>query len=141
MQACQECRRRAQQARGRHNHRVLEKYGISEEQWEEGKLSRKKIAELSSLLRWSQGLTKLCLNDNKIVDVSGLTLTDGLTKLHLSANQIVDVSGLTLTEGLKTLDLNYNQIVDVSGLTLTEGLTKLHLSENQIVDMLSLIHI
>ena len=98
-----------------------EKYGISKEQWEEGELSRKKIAALPSLLQWSQGLTKLDLSHNQIMDVSGLTLTQGLTELNLRCNQIVDVSGLTLTEGLTTLNLSYNPIVDVIGLTLTEG--------------------
>ena len=98
-----------------------EKYGISKEQWEEGELSRKEIAELPSLLQWSQGLTKLDLSHNQIVDVSGLTLTEGLTTLDLNYNQIVDVSGLTLTEGLKTLFLTGNEIVDVTVLTLPLG--------------------
>ena len=39
-------------------------------------------------------LTELDLNDNQIVDVSGLTLTEGLTVLYLGNNQIV-VSYLT----------------------------------------------
>ena len=76
-----------------------EKYGISKEHWDEGELSRKKIAALPSLLQWSQGLTKLDLSHNQIMDVSGLTLTQGLTELNLRCNPIVDVSGLTLTEG------------------------------------------
>ena len=110
-----------------------EKYGISKEQWEEGKLSRKKITELPSLLQWSQGLTTLDLSENQIVDVSGLTLTEGLTTLNLSRNQIVDVSGLTLTEGLTGLYLSSNQIVDVSGLTLPEGLRELDLTDQCLV--------
>ena len=125
MQTRQECWRRAQQARGGHDH-FQEKYGISKEQWEEGKLSFKKIAELPSLLQWSQGLTKLYLSENQIVDVSGLTLTEGLETLDLSSNQIVDVSGLTLTEGLTTLYLGGNQIVDVTVLTLPLGCQLLH---------------
>ena len=109
-----------------------EKHGISREQWEEGHLSRKQIAELPSLLQFPHGLTELDLCDNQIVDVSGLNLPEGLTGLDLSHNQIVDVSGLTLPEGLTSLNLTHNQIVDVSGLTLPEGLTMLILNNNQI---------
>ena len=76
-----------------------EKYGISKEQWEEGELSRKEIAELPSLLQWSQGLTKLDLSHNQIVDVSGLTLTEGLTELILEGNEIVDFTVLTVPLG------------------------------------------
>ena len=98
-----------------------EKYGISKEQWEEGELNYMEIAELPSLLQWSQGLTSLNLSLNQIVDVSGLILPERLTTLYLSGNQIVDVSGLTLPEGLTELYLRGNQIVDLTVLTLPVG--------------------
>ena len=80
-----------------------EKYGISKEQWEEGELIYMEIAELPSLLQWSQGLTSLNLSHNQIVDVSGLTLPEGLKELNLSGNQIVDVTVLTLPVGCRLL--------------------------------------
>ena len=49
--------------------------------WEEGDLSDLNIAELPSLLQWSQGLTELNLESNQIADVSRLTLPEGLTRL------------------------------------------------------------
>ena len=58
-----------------------EEYGISEDQWEAGELSRKSITELPPKLQFPPKLTELDLNFNQIVDVSGLTLPEGLTRL------------------------------------------------------------
>ena len=117
----------------------LEKHDISDKELEEGELGEKGITNLPSLLRFHLDLLRLNLSWNKIVDVSGLTLTVRLTHLDLSNNNIVDVSRLTLLKGLTYLDLSGNKIEDVSGLILTEVLTYLDLSSNLIWDVSELI--
>ena len=49
----------------------LEKYAISKEEWETGRLSSKGINEIPHLLPWPEGLTTLYLNNNKTCRLPG----------------------------------------------------------------------
>ena len=88
-----------------------------------------------SILSINKKLKKLFLNYNQINDVSKLQFSTYLTSLDLSNNQINDVSKLPLFNNLTSLDLSSNQINDVSKLPLFNNLTSLGLAGNQISDV------
>lgn len=104
-------------------------------------------------------LKHVCLDDNKIAKIEGLTSNKSLTllslrqnqiqkienldnlhleELNLSQNDIKRITGLSRLPCLKTLDLSKNHIEHLVGLQAIESLRFLNLSLNNIVKVLQL---
>jgi Leucine-rich repeat (LRR) protein len=77
----------------------------------------------------------LNLFDNKISDLSGLSIFSNLTQLYLKNNQILDLSPISSLMNLIKLDLTENHIDEISNLTTLTELTHLYLRKNHIIDI------
>jgi endonuclease/exonuclease/phosphatase family metal-dependent hydrolase len=83
-------------------------------------------------------LTRLVLEDNKIVDINPLSGLTNLTELWLYNNKTVDISPLSGLTNLTHLVLGNNKIVDISPLLGLTNLTHLWLFSNQISNISAL---
>jgi len=85
-------------------------------------------------------LKQLCLDDNKIRRIQGLTSNKSLTSLSLRQNSIVDIENL---DGLylEELNLSQNEIKKISGLSQLVCLKELDLSKNHIQHLMGLQNI
>ncbi len=93
------------------------------------------IVDLTGL-EFANNLTFLQLKSNRIEDISALANLTRLTELHLGGNRIEDISPLANLTQLTVLRLNENgQIEDISSLANLTQLRRADLDRNQIVDV------
>jgi protein phosphatase 1 regulatory subunit 7 len=93
-------------------------------------LKNNKITKIEGLTN-SKTLKILDLSENEIEDVEGLDNLN-LTELYLSANRIQIVKGFTKLDKLRVLDLSINDITLLGGLSQLISLRTLLLSKNKI---------
>ena len=77
-------------------------------------------------------LTHICLNNEKIVDITSLAKCKSLVRIYLRNNMIVDISPLSKCSSLKDLHICNNEITDISCLVNCASLSQLHITDNKI---------
>ena len=85
-------------------------------------------------------LKLVCLDDNKITKIEGLTSNKSLTSLSLRQNQITKIENLD-NLNLEELNLSQNEITRISGLSRLPCLNNLDLSKNHIQHLVGLQNI
>ncbi len=100
-------------------------------------------------------LKRLCVDEGKIIDLSGLEHAINLENLCLPdtknwysidepgvpCNQVADLSPLAELSKLTHLNLGYSRITDISPLAGLSELTKLDLGQNNVADFSALAHL
>ena len=94
-------------------------------------LSFRSIGKIENIVGFS-GLTKLCLDNNKIKDIINLDSLVSLRWLDLSFNRIHKIQGLRMLVNLEDLSLYSNKISIIEGLENCTSLQCLSLGSNRI---------
>ena len=80
-------------------------------------------------------ITELYLQNNRLIDISGIKLFKNIEALYLEYNKLTDISVLNNLNKLETLLISNNQIKDISVLKDLKNLEILNISNNQIKDI------
>ena len=103
-------------------------------------LSFKRISKIENLIGFEK-LVKLCLDNNAIEEISGLSHLTSLKWLDLSFNKIRKIHGLDNLVNLEDLSLYSNKISSVEGLEKLGKLQCLSLGNNRIDSMEQIIRL
>ncbi|KAI9276372.1 hypothetical protein BY458DRAFT_433575, partial [Sporodiniella umbellata] len=100
---------------------------------EEIDLVHLKVSDLTDLrLERFKHLKQLCLRQNLIIDIEGLSSLSNLTSLDLYDNKISHIRGLNDLVTLTSLDLSFNKIKHVKNIEKLTELTDLYFVSNKI---------
>jgi len=138
-----------EQKRENAKQQFLEKYGISEDDFQKGHMFEKKLGN-EGIIEWTEimptNLRSMLLSDNQIGDEGMIALAknlpSGLTQLYIADN-IIGNDGVialaeNLPEGLRRMSIDGNKIGDKGAKILASKLPKtlktLHIEDNNISD-------
>ncbi|MBR2714771.1 MAG: protein kinase, partial [Ruminococcus sp.] len=83
----------------------------------------------------NKNIVTLCLNNNKLTDISAVERFDILSTFEIHNNNVSDISALKDKAALRYFEAGFNNISDISPLKSSEAMYSLVLNDNNITDI------
>lgn len=93
------------------------------------------ISDISFISEYFPSLTSLCIEFNKLADLTPLAEMKQITEITVPYNEIIDISPLSGMKHMVYLDISYNKVADITAIAGMKDLNELLLWGNDINDL------
>jgi len=131
----QEAREKIREAKAKNSNTLNLSPYQGKKQFNKGRLTSDDLNKLLPEIKELTALSVLDLGGNRISNIKFIAQLNGLTKLHLNHNEILDTEPLAQLTQLTILDLRCNEINSIESLSQLKQLRELHSSVNKITNI------